>query len=421
MHKRTIGSRHVVRALCAVAVITFLCAARVLKPSFAHKDDVAANGVTNTPRIYVYDIPDRLLLMGLPTNWLDRQSLCRSDMGYTLEIDVHTALKESRARTLDPKQADFFFVPQYAVCLMHTVQQRLESALDGPPIDTAYEYTAEIINYVIRTHDYFNMSGGANHLFVVGHEVVHRFYYPTNAPRHQLGIASLCSQCIIAGPHGQLDPYGHWGGIYNQFSFWKDIVIPPLEHREIFLKSAKPSSRVAVRNRTCLLHFRGTIHKDVRYSHGVRQLVKERFAGRGNICIHEGRAESDAHLLQEMRNAKFCFAPPGWVTWSGRLATIIAAGCIPVIVADGTVLPFEDLIDYHSFAVKLSETDIPDLERILTSMPDDVIERRENALLPVRAKLMYLSEWQRGEAIDAFLEVLRMRIRRFPVAFESFS
>lgn len=46
-------------------------------------------------------------------------------MQYGTEIRIHEALLASRVRTLDPEEADLFFVPAYGECYLYRAAQQL--------------------------------------------------------------------------------------------------------------------------------------------------------------------------------------------------------------------------------------------------------------------------------------------------------
>ena len=53
---------------------------------------------------------------------------------------------------------------------------------------------------------------------------------------------------------------------------------------------------------------------------------------------------------------RYCLSPGGFAPWSYRFFESIAAGCIPVLFDDESSrvrLPFEDLIDYSRFVVRI--------------------------------------------------------------------
>lgn len=48
--------------------------------------------------------------------------------------------------------------------------------------------------------------------------------------------------------------------------------------------------------------------------------------------------------------------------WSFRFYESVMLGCIPVIIADHIEMPFEDMIDYRSFSVKILESQVVNLK-----------------------------------------------------------
>ncbi|CAI5463289.1 unnamed protein product [Closterium sp. Yama58-4] len=60
----------------------------------------------------------------------------------------------------------------------------------------------------------------------------------------------------------------------------------------------------------------------------------------------------DVQAMQHaMRRSLFCLVPEGNTVSSSRLFNAMVSGCIPVVVSDSILLPFEDLIDYTRFAL----------------------------------------------------------------------
>ncbi|MCI18247.1 exostosin family protein [Trifolium medium] len=43
----------------------------------------------------------------------------------------------------------------------------------------------------------------------------------------------------------------------------------------------------------------------------------------------------------------------------------VLQGCIPVVIQDGIFLPYENVLNYDSFAVRISEDEIPNMIKIL--------------------------------------------------------
>ncbi|GMP86937.1 hypothetical protein CsSME_00039515 [Camellia sinensis var. sinensis] len=72
----------------------------------------------------------------------------------------------------------------------------------------------------------------------------------------------------------------------------------------------------------------------------------------------------------------------------------ILQGCIPVVIQDGIYLPYENVLNYESFSVRIREDEIPDLIKILRGFNETEIEFR---LANVR------KIWQRFLYRDSFL------------------
>lgn len=66
--------------------------------------------------------------------------------------------------------------------------------------------------------------------------------------------------------------------------------------------------------------------------------------------------------------AKFCLAPPG-DGWSPRIEDCVLHGAIPVIIMDGVHAPFESLLDWPSFSLRVAEDDLAKLPQLLAAVP----------------------------------------------------
>jgi hypothetical protein len=71
----------------------------------------------------------------------------------------------------------------------------------------------------------------------------------------------------------------------------------------------------------------------------------------------------------DLSSSDFCLVPPGGDGWSSRVDDAVRHGCIPVIIMDGVKMPFEGLLDYSAFAVRVAEADVEKLDDILRAVP----------------------------------------------------
>ena len=91
----------------------------------------------------------------------------------------------------------------------------------------------------------------------------------------------------------------------------------------------------------------------------------------------------------------------------------VVFGCIPVIIADDIVLPFADAIPWEDIGVFVAEEDVPQLDSILTSIPTDVILRKQRLLANPSMKQAMLFP-QPAQAGDAFHQILNGLARKLP-------
>ena len=68
-----------------------------------------------------------------------------------------------------------------------------------------------------------------------------------------------------------------------------------------------------------------------------------------DIVVHY---ELDHHEYTKLMLAsKFCLMLDGQAPWSPRLVEYIAAGCVPVIVSDALLPPFQRILNWSTFSV----------------------------------------------------------------------
>ena len=104
---------------------------------------------------------------------------------------------------------------------------------------------------------------------------------------------------------------------------------------------------------------------------------------------------SISEYINSTQNSLFCLSLRGDTKSSSRLFAAIAAGCIPVIVADWIELPFQSIINYDMFTLRLAESvafNIAQMVRFLRDMPAEKIRAMQGYLRAVRPWLLYPSD-----------------------------
>jgi hypothetical protein len=111
--------------------------------------------------------------------------------------------------------------------------------------------------------------------------------------------------------------------------------------------------------------------------------------------------------LQRMIRSTFCLAPRGDTASSRRVYEAIAAGCIPVIIADKLQLPFERRLKYEEFTLRISEADALArplrLLKRLRAMPAPRIREMQQKLRQARPAFLWHTDPSRPSAVDQIM------------------
>lgn len=138
---------------------------------------------------------------------------------------------------------------------------------------------------------------------------------------------------------------------------------PPLESRDV------------------LASFQGLASHAVR--HGLASLADGRkiivnlvdgsaYAGSVNALTQSRDREYEELLGRSI----FAFVPRGDANFSYRLLEVMSFGCIPVILSDGWVLPFDRTLPWPGFSLRFSADAIPTIPGILASLGTEELTTR---------------------------------------------
>ncbi|CAL4977316.1 unnamed protein product [Urochloa decumbens] len=245
----------------------------------------------------------------------------------------------------DPNRAHLFYLPYSS--------RQLEHNLYVPGSNTMEPLSIFVKNYIdaiSAKYPYWNRTKGADHFFVACHD-----WGPYTTKLHdelrKNTIKALCNADLSEGV----------------FIHGKDVSLP-----ETFLRTPrKPLRDIGgrpVAQRTILAFFAGQMHGRVRpvllkcwggdkdpdmriYSRLPRRITRRR------------------NYVQHMKSSKYCICPMGYEVNSPRIVEAIYYECVPVIIADNFVLPFDDALNWSSFSVVVAERDVPKLKEILLAIP----------------------------------------------------
>ena len=115
-------------------------------------------GLFSGMKIYVYDLPARFNV-----DWVTASDRCASHL-FAAEVAIHRALlSDSSVRTLDPEEADFFFVPVYVSCNFSTSN-------GFPSLSHARSLISSAVDFLSDSYPFWNRTRGSDHVFVASHD-----------------------------------------------------------------------------------------------------------------------------------------------------------------------------------------------------------------------------------------------------------
>ncbi|UJR32595.1 hypothetical protein I4U23_020055 [Adineta vaga] len=325
------------------------------------------------PRIHVIELPQKLLPH---YNDTDRYTL-HSRHCFNVDDIILQAFK--LVSTTNISTAEFVFVPFFHGFYMHykamsysqlvSLVKELEIFVKTSLM--AVNSTAKII--FILTHD----SGGCigfvwDHLSLVLSSINNR-------------ISSLRSTYLL-----------QMNGDYNTNCYYsnKDIVIPSFSCTTSSLVTSFRDihSVKHILQRRVFAFFKGTIW-------GTGLATRARVSC-SNLWKHTWNRTTygitliqtyyeNTNYLTTLNETKFCLIIPGTTGWSARFIDAIYAGCIPVLITSSTRHPFEDIINYETFSIHISENQLDFLEEKLLSYNDNDLIIKQKYLLRIRSIFVY--------------------------------
>lgn len=342
---------------------------------------------------------------------------------YSLEFGLLEMMLQSEHRTLDPEEADFFYVPVFPSCFIWPVRSTADSLRDfyygwaQSRVQGAANLLLEAYHWLRAHYPYWDRRGGRDHIWLVTHDEA-SCYVP----------AAIKSASIILSHWGRKDPNhtsgtGFPGNVYHlnvSHPHWepegsmakldlsqpchdpvKDLVLPLMKTPDHYHQS--PLVGAPTRNRTWLAFHRGRHKTDApEYSRGVRQRLWSASQEHGwldkyGILLGENPSSPGAEEVklagdysQLLASSIFCLVLPG-DGWSARMDDATLHGCIPVIVMDEVDVSFESVIDLQQFTVRVAQADVERLPEILLEISQERRQEMQRALGRVWHKLTYSS------------------------------
>ncbi|KAI3425325.1 hypothetical protein D9Q98_009089 [Chlorella vulgaris] len=377
------------------------------------------------PLIYVYDLPSDYSTLMLQyrywgqdcvSRWFelpDNRTELASNWVYLLETALVEMLLQSEHRTLDPEEADFFYVPVFVSCFAYPVRDMADSIPDffyGQGHNRAHGQTnmlLEAYHWIRSHHPWWDRRGGRDHVWLSTHD------------EGSCLIPAAIRPSIILSHWGRMDAThksdtGYWMDVYSaefkhphwepdgflrKLGKWpcydpvKDLIMPLPKRPEHYHLS--PLVGAPARNRTWLAFHRGRVQPgNPGYSRGIRQSLAKAAEKGGWLEKHKiVMGEYDlmpGDYSELLASSVFCLVLPG-DGWTARMDDATLHGCIPVIIMDNVHVSFESIIDVTQFSIRVPQADLEKLPEILQAVPQARREEMQRALTRVWQRFTYSS------------------------------
>jgi hypothetical protein len=111
--------------------------------------------------------------------------------------------------------------------------------------------------------------------------------------------------------------------------------------------------------RSILAFFAGRLHGH------IRRLLLEQWKDKDqDVQVHD-QLRNGMSYDSMLKNSRFCLCPSGYEVASPRIVEAIYAECVPVLISDGYVPPFSDVLNWKAFSIQVQVKDIPKIKDIL--------------------------------------------------------
>ncbi|XP_064994763.1 probable glycosyltransferase At5g25310 [Musa acuminata AAA Group] len=240
----------------------------------------------------------------------------------------------------DPNKAHLFYLP-YSSRQLRT-HLYVAGSRSMQPLSI---FLRDYVNSISAKYPFWNRTRGADHFLVACHDWA---TYTTNLHEdlRKNTIKVVCNADVSEGVFVR----------GKDVSLAETYVRTPNSPRKAI--GGRPASR-----RSILAFFAGQMHGR------VRPILLRHWRGRDrDMKIYEVLPDEIAakmSYIEHMKSSKFCICPMGYEVNSPRIVEAIYYDCIPVIIANNFVLPFEEVLDWGAFSVVVAEKDIPKLKQIL--------------------------------------------------------
>jgi hypothetical protein len=277
----------------------------------------------------------------------------------------------------------------------YDLPSRYQSCSNALKLNSKTFYAANtFFKGLIRTLD----PADADYFFVPLNLVVYQFKNknPRDVLKYLKYMTDKKDHIIVAsGDFSQRSKINHYGHAYQETYDWLDNfillalestndLIPGQDIGIIPFNTLTDSPYFNTNNRRYLYSFIGELNHELLPESHVRHklnllenkedvLVISKLKNSLRIILEQNyKTDNDYELVA--RNSIFTLAPAGYGKWTYRFFQAINWGSIPVMISDDYIKPFSEYIPYDLFSVTIPEEDILNVDNILRNISPKEIE-----------------------------------------------
>ncbi|XP_048435243.1 LOW QUALITY PROTEIN: probable glycosyltransferase At3g07620 [Pyrus x bretschneideri] len=241
----------------------------------------------------------------------------------------------------------------------------------------------DYVRIISNRYPYWNRSLGADHVMLSCHDwgpratwYVKQLYF--------VAIRVLCN-----------------ANTSEHFNPKKDASFPEinLETGEItgLIGGLHPSKR------TILAFFAGRMHGR------IRPFLFEHWKGKDRDLLVYEKLPEELSYHDMLKKSKYCICPSGHEVASPRIVEAIYAECVPVLISQHYVLPFSDVLNWDSFSVQVSVSEIPKLKEILMEIPEEQYRRMQERVKQVQRHFVVNNPPKRFDVFHMIIHSIWLR------------